>query len=63
MTTGGAEQDRIERVAETVKQMADRIEESLMSGGYVGYPDKPADRDWKRGYGTACKDVLKALRE
>lgn len=58
-----AEPDRVKRAVETVKQMADRIEESLAKDGFGGYPNKPSDKDWRKGYSAACRDIEKALEE
>lgn len=59
-----AEQEtKTQRAADTLKQLADRVEEGLARDGFGGYPDKPNDRDWRRGYASACRDAERALRE
>lgn len=60
---GMADETAAERVADALTKTADQISRQLHDDGWVNYPDKPNDRDWRKGYESACRDAVKALRE
>lgn len=58
-----ADNDRIERTAKALREQAEQIEQGLARDGYQDYPNKPQDRDWRKGYAQCARDAERQLKE